>query len=77
MQTVNNTAILLIHQHFITSMDDLNPGGGALQYEMDIGVRLRLPNPGAFGDSERREKKSGASGEKEQVKMSQNYQNFS
>ena len=33
--------------------------GGALQYEMDIhvGVRLRLPNPGAFG--ERREKKWG------------------
>ena len=26
--------------------------GGALQYEMDMGVRLRLPNPGAFGESE-------------------------
>ena len=39
----------------------LFPGGGALQYEMDIGVRLRLPNPGAFNESE--EKKVGASGE--------------
>ncbi len=35
--------------------------GGALRYEMDIGVRLRLPNPGAFGESE--EKKVEASGE--------------
>ena len=25
---------------------------GALQYEMDIGARLRLPNPGALGESE-------------------------
>ncbi len=40
-----------------------SPGGRALQYEMDIhvGVRLRLPNPGAYGESE--EKKVGALGE--------------
>ena len=38
-----------------------------------VGVRLRLPNPGAFGESE--EKKSGGIGS-EQIKMSQSYQNF-
>ena len=37
---------------------------GALQYEMDTCVRLRLPNPGAFGESE--EKKRGALGESRQ-----------
>ena len=42
---------------------------GALQYEIDIGVRLRLPNPGTFGESEKK-KKVGASSE------SRNYQNL-
>ncbi len=46
-------------------MIEFTPGGGELQYEMDIGVRLRLPNPGAFG--EREEKKVGALGESRQT----------
>ncbi len=37
---------------------------GALQCEMDIGIRLRLPSPGIRW--ERREKKVGASGESRQ-----------
>ena len=36
-------------------------GGGAHQYEMDIGVRLRLLNPWALIESE--EKTVGVSGE--------------
>ncbi len=36
------------------------PGEGALQYEMDTGVRLKLPNTRAFSESE--EKKSGRIG---------------
>ena len=44
---------------------------GALHYEMDIGVRLRLPNTAAFGESEEK-KVRGIRWE--QAKMSQNYQ---
>ena len=42
-----------VHTHFknVTSW-----GREALQYEMDIGVRLRLPNTGAFGESEEKKK---------------------
>ena len=29
----------------------IDPGGGALQYQMDTGVRLTLPKSGAFGEN--------------------------
>ena len=49
---LNTTPILWVH---VPRM------GGALQYKMGIDIRLGLPNPGAFGESEEK-KKVGVSG---------------
>ncbi len=50
--------------------------GGALQYEMDIGVRLRLSNPGAFGESEEKTVGESCESRSKWAKIAKIFPNF-
>ena len=52
MKSILTLVSVFVYKIITSLFRDFTKGGGTLQYEMDIGVRLRLPNPGAFGESE-------------------------